>query len=234
MKDSEGTQKTLGDGGEEGTAPNAKPNNTSFMPNSMRVKRPGMIAKAKPKPKVASTGGGDPDADVEVVARPAPTPAPVAAALPLGECRSVDGYARLNLIAESQHGIVYRARNKETGQIVALKKFKTRKEPDGFPITFLREINILFTIKHPNIITADEVVFSGAGEELSWFLVMEFVDHDLKDLITTMDRPFLEGEVTHAALSDLQFKYHHVMIQFSPPLGEAFHATNVAGCGCSA
>jgi cell division cycle 2-like protein len=124
----------------------------------------------------------------------AAAPAAPAARLPLGECRSVDCYARLNLIAESQHGIVYRARNKATGTIVALKKFKTRKEPDGFPITFLREINILFTIKHPHIITADEMVYGGSGDELHWFLVMEYVEHDLKDLITTMKTPFVEGQ----------------------------------------
>jgi len=162
--------------------PTAKPSNTMMMPASLRV-RPG-IAKPKPKARApapaaaAATATGTPlEGSTEDAAEPRQRKAAGAEApkprLPIGEVRHVDCYARLNLIAESQHGIVYRARNKATGAIVALKKFKTRKEPDGFPITFLREINILFTIKHPNIITADEMVFGGAEEDLAWFLVME-------------------------------------------------------------
>ena len=187
---------------EKSTDPkSAKASNAAFMPAALRLKRHG-ITKPKPKarrsedqpppPPPAEETPSETDATKNsTVANPAPTPR-----LPLGECRSVDCYARLNLIAESQHGIVYRARNKQTGSIVALKKFKNRKEPDGFPITFLREINILFTMRHPNIITADEVVCGGNDDDLNWFLVIEYVDHDLKDLITTMKTPFLEGQVT--------------------------------------
>ena len=36
-----------------------------------------------------------------------------------------------------------------SGAIVALKKFKKCRSEDGFPITYLREINILFTMHHP-------------------------------------------------------------------------------------
>jgi hypothetical protein len=36
-----------------------------------------------------------------------------------------------------------RARDRETGEICALKKVKLEKERDGFPLTSIREINIL-------------------------------------------------------------------------------------------
>lgn len=39
-------------------------------------------------------------------------------------CRSVDVYKRLNLIQEGAYGVVFRAKCKETGQIVALKQVK--------------------------------------------------------------------------------------------------------------
>ena len=38
------------------------------------------------------------------------------------------------------------------GQIVALKKLKMEKEREGFPITSLREINMLLKSEHPNIV----------------------------------------------------------------------------------
>ena len=39
-----------------------------------------------------------------------------------------------------------------SGEIVALKKLKMEKEREGFPITSLREINMLLKAKHPNIV----------------------------------------------------------------------------------
>ena len=38
------------------------------------------------------------------------------------------------------------------GDIVALKKLKMEKEKEGFPITSLREINMLLKAAHPNIV----------------------------------------------------------------------------------
>ncbi len=45
-----------------------------------------------------------------------------------------------------------RARDKETGHMCALKKIKMEKEKDGFPQTSIREINILLSFHHPNIV----------------------------------------------------------------------------------
>ena len=38
------------------------------------------------------------------------------------------------------------------GDVVALKKLKIEKEREGFPITSLREINMLLKSSHPNIV----------------------------------------------------------------------------------
>jgi len=89
--------------------------------------------------------------------------------------------------------VVFRAEDKETGEIVALKKLKMDREKEGFPITSLREIKILLTFKHPNIVDVKEVV---VGNNLnSIFIVMEFVDHDIKSLMEEMTKPFLPSEV---------------------------------------
>lgn len=43
-------------------------------------------------------------------------------------CRSVDEFERLNKIDEGTYGVVFRAKDKKTGEIVALKKVKMEKE----------------------------------------------------------------------------------------------------------
>jgi hypothetical protein len=45
-------------------------------------------------------------------------------------CRSVDCYQRLNEIEEGSYGVVYRAKDTETGEIFALKKIKLEKESE--------------------------------------------------------------------------------------------------------
>ncbi|KAI6686668.1 hypothetical protein NL676_032581 [Syzygium grande] len=108
-------------------------------------------------------------------------------------CRSVDEFERLNKIDEGTYGVVYRARDKKTGEIVALKKVKMEKEREGFPLTSLREINILLSFHHPSIVDVKEVV---VGSNLdSIFMVMEYMEHDLKALMETMKQPFSQSEV---------------------------------------
>lgn len=72
--------------------------------------------------------------------------------------RSVYSYERLNSIEEGSYGVVFRARDKQTGDIVALKKLKLDEEKNGFPITALREINSLMVCKHENVVAIREVV----------------------------------------------------------------------------
>jgi serine/threonine protein kinase len=62
-------------------------------------------------------------------------------------CRSVEEFQCLNRIEEGSYGVVYRARDKTTNEIVALKRLKMEKEKEGFPITSLREINTLLKVK---------------------------------------------------------------------------------------
>eukprot|EP01117_Protostelium_nocturnum_P015639 TRINITY_DN607_c1_g1_i1.p1 TRINITY_DN607_c1_g1~~TRINITY_DN607_c1_g1_i1.p1 ORF type:complete len:137 (+),score=64.39 TRINITY_DN607_c1_g1_i1:168-578(+) len=70
----------------------------------------------------------------------------------LSGCRSVENFKRLNTVQEGTYGVVFRAQDKTNGEIVALKKVKMERETEGFPITSLREISILLTFKHPNIV----------------------------------------------------------------------------------
>ena len=77
---------------------------------------------------------------------------------PIQTSRSVYCYERLNQIEEGSYGVVFRARDRETGDIVALKKLKLDEEKHGFPITALREINALMSCHHENVVRIREVV----------------------------------------------------------------------------
>jgi cell division cycle 2-like len=83
---------------------------------------------------------------------------------PIQMARSVYSYERLNQIEEGSYGIVFRARDKQTSDVVALKKLKLDEEKHGFPITALREINSLMLCKHENVVHIREVV---VGETLT-------------------------------------------------------------------
>lgn len=56
------------------------------------------------------------------------------------------------------YGVVFRAREKSTGEIVALKKLKLDEEKNGFPITSLREVMALMVCRHENVVGVREIV----------------------------------------------------------------------------
>lgn len=86
---------------------------------------------------------------------------------PIAPSRSVYCYERLNQIEEGSYGVVFRARDKQTGDIVALKKLKLDEEKHGFPITALREVNALMSCRHDNVVGIREVV---VGDTLTQYV----------------------------------------------------------------
>lgn len=68
-------------------------------------------------------------------------------------CRRVDEYKCLNRIEEGAYGVVFRAKDIKTGEVVALKRLKMEKEKEGFPITSLREICCILKAQHENVCT---------------------------------------------------------------------------------
>lgn len=49
----------------------------------------------------------------------------------LGQCRSVSEFEKLNRVGEGTYGIVYRARDTKTKEVVALKKIRMESEKEG-------------------------------------------------------------------------------------------------------
>ncbi|VDD89509.1 unnamed protein product [Enterobius vermicularis] len=91
-----------------------------------------------------------------------------------GRCRAVNEFEKLNRVGEGTYGIVYRARDSKSGQIVALKKVRMdeKSEEDGISLSAMREIRLLLRLRHKNIVRLHEIA---VGHHLtSIFLVMEY------------------------------------------------------------
>lgn len=61
-------------------------------------------------------------------------------------------YQKIEKIGEGTYGVVYKARDRNTGQIVALKKIRLESEEEGIPSTAIREISILKELDHENVV----------------------------------------------------------------------------------
>ncbi|XP_077923369.1 cyclin-dependent kinase 7 isoform X7 [Halichoerus grypus] len=91
-------------------------------------------------------------------------------------------YEKLDFLGEGQFATVYKARDKNTNQIVAIKKIKLghRSEAkDGINRTALREIKLLQELSHPNIIG----LLDAFGHKSNISLVFDFMETDLEVII---------------------------------------------------
>lgn len=94
-------------------------------------------------------------------------------------------------VGEGTYGEVYKAKDKKSHEIVALKKIRMSKteHDEGFPITAIREIKILKRLKHKNIVNLKEIVTSSSTKtdkgRADVFLVFEYLEHDLSGLLDT-------------------------------------------------
>ena len=119
----------------------------------------------------------------------------------LGNTRCVSDFTKIGEIGEGTYGTVFKAMDKQTGQIVALKKVRMHHENDGFPITSLREINILSQLtQHPNVIKLQEVVVGYKKDSV--FLSFEYCEADLANLVDYMSRH--KKEVPYLNLAEIK------------------------------
>eukprot|EP00866_Antonospora_locustae_P002100 jgi/Antlo1/2100/350 len=95
-----------------------------------------------------------------------------------------DSYHKIEKIGEGTYGVVYKAREKRTGRIVALKKIRLNDENEGVPATTIREVSLLKTLKHSTIVNLETVLY----KENKMYLAMEYLDLDLRKYIDSMRR----------------------------------------------
>ncbi|KAK4267680.1 hypothetical protein QN277_024429 [Acacia crassicarpa] len=107
----------------------------------------------------------------------------------------MEKYEKLEKVGEGTYGKVYKAKEKATGQLVALKKTRLEMDEEGIPPTALREISLLQMLSQSVYIVrllcvehvdkASKTVAAGCQPSTKplLYLVFEYLDTDLKKYI---------------------------------------------------
>ncbi|XP_065853871.1 cell division control protein 2 homolog C [Euphorbia lathyris] len=108
----------------------------------------------------------------------------------------MDKYEKLEKVGEGTYGKVYKAKDKTTGQLVALKKTRLEMDEEGIPPTALREVSLLqmlsqslYVVRLLSVEYVDANSSTGdknnenAISKSNLYLVFEFLDTDLKKFI---------------------------------------------------
>jgi serine/threonine-protein kinase BUR1 len=114
-------------------------------------------------------------------------------------CSKISDYEMLQKLGEGTFGEVHKARQRNTGQIFALKKILMHNEKDGFPITALREIKILKELSHVNVLKLEEMAVERPKAEgrkrAILYMVTPYMDHDLSGLLDNPDVHFTVPQI---------------------------------------
>ncbi|KAF2801587.1 Pkinase-domain-containing protein [Mytilinidion resinicola] len=84
-----------------------------------------------------------------------------------------------SVVGSGTYGKVFKAIHVYTNDMVALKKIRMEGERDGFPVTAIREIKLLQSLNHDNVVKLQEVMV----EKNDCFMVFEYLSHDLTGLL---------------------------------------------------
>ncbi|KAK1322551.1 Cyclin-dependent kinase B1-1 [Acorus calamus] len=101
----------------------------------------------------------------------------------------MEKYEKLEKVGEGTYGKVYKAQDKATGQLVALKKTRLEMDEEGIPPTALREVSLLQMLSQSVYIVRLLCVehIDKNGKPLL-YLVFEYLDTDLKKFIDSHRR----------------------------------------------
>ena len=75
--------------------------------------------------------------------------------------------------------MVLKCRHRETGETLAIKKFKEAEDDEAVRKTTIREVKILRMLKHENVVHLREA-FRRQGK---LYLVFEYMEHNLLELL---------------------------------------------------
>ncbi|KAI3400971.1 hypothetical protein diail_1179 [Diaporthe ilicicola] len=94
--------------------------------------------------------------------------------------RHLSSFQQLEKLGEGTYATVFKGRNRQTGEFVALKEIHLDSE-EGTPSTAIREISLMKELKHENIVALHDVIHT----ENKLMLVFDYMDGDLKKYMDT-------------------------------------------------
>ncbi|KAK6101822.1 Protein kinase domain family protein [Brugia pahangi] len=117
-------------------------------------------------------------------------------------CSTVEKYEIKTQVGEGTYGQVYKAHDKITQEVVALKKVRLENEKEGFPITAVREIKILRQLNHRNVVKLIDIVTDKQTaadfrkDKGAFYLVFEYLDHDLMGILESQFVEFSDDQIS--------------------------------------
>ena len=101
-------------------------------------------------------------------------------------------------LGEGTYATVFKGRNRQTGELVALKEIHLDSE-EGTPSTAIREISLMKELKHENIVSLHDVIHT----ENKLMLVFEYMDKDLKKY---MDSRGDRGQLDYITIKSFMYQ----------------------------
>jgi len=120
----------------------------------------------------------------------------------------MERYQKLDKIGEGTYGVVHKAKDRITGEVIALKRIRLEAEDEGIPSTAIREISLLKELQHPNIVRLYDVVHT----EKKLTLVFEYLDQDLKKYLDVCEgglEPSIMKSFLYQLLRGVAFCHQH-------------------------
>ncbi|BDD59177.1 negative regulator of the PHO system [Monascus purpureus] len=102
------------------------------------------------------------------------------AARTMDKAHHPSSFQQLEKLGEGTYATVFKGRNRQTGELVALKEIHLDSE-EGTPSTAIREISLMKELKHESILSLYDVIHT----ENKLMLVFEYMDEDLKRYMDT-------------------------------------------------
>ena len=96
--------------------------------------------------------------------------------MPCASSASANRYVKEAELGSGTYGIVYMAKDRLTGNMVAIKRMNVSSEEEGVPATTIREVCLLKELQHTNIVRLFDVTYQ--SPKLT--LVFELCEYDLK------------------------------------------------------
>ncbi|XP_066598664.1 cyclin-dependent kinase-like 1 isoform X2 [Prorops nasuta] len=87
----------------------------------------------------------------------------------------MDKYESMEIVGEGSYGVVMKCRHRETGQVVAIKKFLETEEDIQVRKMAFREIRALRKLRHENLVNMIEVF----RRRKRFYIVLEYLDHTI-------------------------------------------------------
>ncbi|KAL8896917.1 MAG: hypothetical protein Q9207_007480 [Kuettlingeria erythrocarpa] len=128
---------------------------------------------------------------------PAPIYTSTGALIPMDK-RNPSSFQQLEKLGEGTYATVFKGRNRQTGELVALKEIHLDSE-EGTPSTAIREISLMKELKHENIVSLHDVIHT----ENKLMLVFEYMDKDLKKF---MDSRGQGGQLDYVTIKSFMYQ----------------------------